>query len=149
MSDGQLYAQSDALSGTFTWGYQLSLGDIHYAELHSRFGTTDILSDPSFQLQPADQWQPAALAVNWNILNQTWPQIGPFILSSALSAGISWTDGQGASTSLAAGLDLSTSYFPEFHISGQLQLTNTADADGRVQTTVSAPMTWVGFTAHF
>ena len=147
MGDAGLYLQTDALHGTFNWGYQFLIKDgIHLHEVETRLGTVSIFSDPQFQLQPMDAWQPAQLAINMNILQWTWPKIGPVIAQWALSGGWQWTDGQGQSTSVGAGLDLSTAYLPWLHIQGQIQLVNTME-DGKLHSAVQLPVST--FSAGF
>lgn len=145
----QPYSQTDILHGTFTYGYQITLEGLHFAEFKSRFGTTDILSDPQFQLQPMSSLQPLQLAANANLINQTWPALGPLIISTALTAGWQWTDGQGNAVTVAPQLDLSLKYFEKIHLQGQIQLNNTLTGDGRLHTQVQVPVTMLNWVFKF
>lgn len=137
------YYQS-VLKGPFTYGYQFTLTNTHWAEFSSMLGTTDILSDPQFQLQPRDPWQPLQTQVNFNLLNQTWPRLGPLIASTALQAGWQWTQGQGNVLPLVGQIDLSLAFIEWLHIQGSVQLNNTFDPAGNLHSTVQIPFTILG-----
>ena len=96
-----------------------------------------------------DAWQPAQLAVNLNILQWTWPKIGPLIVQTALSGGWQWSKGDGHGVTVGPGLDLSTSYLPWLHVSGQVQLVNTVDDQGRLHSQVQLPLANVSAAFRF
>jgi hypothetical protein len=144
----QPYSQTDLLHGVFTYGYSATFSGLHWAEFSSRLGTTDVMSDPQFQFQPMDQYQPLQLAVNFNLINQTWPRIGPLIVQTALTAGWQWTDGQGNVATFGPQIDLSLKYFDWIHLQGELQLNNTFSG-GSLHTTVQVPATMLNATARF
>jgi hypothetical protein len=140
MPDPQLVAQfinqTDLIGRTFVWDYQLQVSNLHFQSLSSRLGTTDILSDPAFVIQPRDTLQPAQLALQWNIINQTWPRIGSWVVSTMVQNGVQWTDGQGTAVTVEPGIDVSNIHLDWLHIQGGLQMTFTEGPDGglRVQT---------------
>lgn len=132
----QYIAQSDLIGHTFVWDYQFQLADCHFRSFSSRLGTTDVLSDPAFVMQPRDTLQPGQLALQWNIINQTWPAIGSFVVQTMVTSGLQWTDGSGSAVTLEPGFDISNTHFDWIHLQGGVQFTFTEGPDGglRVQT---------------
>lgn len=147
--DASRYSQTDLLHGTFSYGYQFQVSNLHWLEFHNQFVTLDILSEPSFQLQPHDALQPFQLAFNTNLIAVNWPHIGPVILQSVLSAGGQVTDGQGAAAVFGAGLDLSTVWVPNLHIQGTVQVNVFEGADHGVQAQLQVPATVLSGTFYW
>jgi hypothetical protein len=146
----QFISQSDLIGHSFVWQYQLQLSDLHFHELHSRLGTTDILSDPAFVIQPNDPLQPAQLALQWNIIAQTWPQVGGFILQTMLQGGVQWSGPRGDAVTLQPGFDISNVHLDWFHVQGGLQLTFSQGGDGNLQVEAGLPVaTVVSIGAQF
>jgi hypothetical protein len=143
----QYINQSELIGHTFVWQYQLQLSDLHFQQLSSRLGTTDILSDPAFVIQPRDSLQPAQLAIQWNIVNQTWPTIGGWAIQTMVQGGLQWSDGSGNALTLQPGIDISNTHLDWFHLQGGVQFVFSEGSDGglRVQTQlpVSTVMTGV------
>jgi hypothetical protein len=139
----QYVGQSGLVGRTFVWQYQLQLGGLHWHEFQSRLGSTDLLSDPTLVLQPSDQLQPAQLAIQWNIINQTWPHIGSFTVQTMLQGGLQWTDSQGSAVTLQAGLDISNSHIDWLHLQGGFQLTFSEGPAGGLHADVEVPVSTV------
>ena len=87
MGGGALYTQTDLLHGTYTWGYQFTIEDTHFAEFTNRFGSLAIFGS-SIPAAADGSWQPAQLAVNVNILQWTWPGgFGPLMVQKRRCCG--------------------------------------------------------------
>jgi hypothetical protein len=139
--------QSDLIGHSYVWQVQFQVSDLHFQTLSSRLGTTDILSDPAFVVQPNDSFQPGQLALHWNLINQTWPTIGGWVLQTMLQGGLQWTDTSGSAVTLQPGIDISNTHLDWFHLQAGIQFSFSEGADGglRVQTQlpVSTVMTGV------
>jgi hypothetical protein len=146
---GVTYAQTDLLHGSYSYGYQFTVSNLHWIELHNRFVTADILSEPAFQLQPQTSMQPFQLAFNTNLIALNWPRIGPLILQTAITAGGQFTDGQGAAAVFGANVDLSTVWVPDLHIQGGVQVNVFEGADHGVQTQIQVPTTVLSGVIRF
>lgn len=146
---GVRYYQTDLLHGTYSFGYQYTISNLHWLEFQNHFVSLDILSEPAFQLQPQTSMQPFQLAFNTNLIAVTWPHIGPVILQAAVTAGGQFTDGQGSAAVFGAGVDLSTVWVPDLHIQGGVQVNVFEGADHGVQTQIQVPATVLSATLHW
>lgn len=141
--------QTDLLTGSYTFGYQFTVSNLHWLEFQNHFVTLDILSEPAFQLQPHSSMQPFQLAFSTNLLAATWPRIGPVIVQTAITVGGQFTDGQGGAATFGAGVDLSTVWVPELHVQGGFQVNIMEGTDHGLHTQISVPATMITGVIHF
>jgi hypothetical protein len=135
--------QSDLIGHSYVWQIQLQLDDLHFKTLSTRLGTTDILSDPAFVIQPNDSFQPGQLALQWNLINQTWPAIGGLVLQTMLQGGVQWTDSSGSALTLQPGIDISTTHLDTFHLQVGVQFSFSEGAGGAVRVQTQLPVSTV------
>ena len=147
MPDPQLVSQwvnqSDLVGHTYTWQVQFQVNDLHFDSMAKRIVTTDIFSDPAFVVQPNDSFQPGQLALQWNLINQTWPSVGPLVVQTMLQGGLQWSDNSGAAVTLQPGIDISTSYVDKFHLQLGLQFTFSEGSDGGLRVQTQVPMSTI------
>jgi hypothetical protein len=135
--------QSDLLGHSYVWQVQFQVSDLHFQTLSSRLGTTDILSDPAFVVQPNDSFQPGQLALQWNLINQTWPTIGGMVLQTMLQGGLQWTDNAGSAVTLQPGIDISNTHLDWFHLQVGVQFSFSEGADGALRVQTQLPVSTV------
>jgi hypothetical protein len=135
--------QSDLIGHSYVWQVQFQVNDLHFDSMATRIGTTDIFSDPAFVVQPNDSFQPGQLALQWNLINQTWPTIGGLVVQTMLQGGLQWTDSSGSAVTLQPGIDISTSYVDSFHLQLGLQFSVSEGADGALRVQTQLPMSTV------